>query len=95
MKKINNIPTEIKTETETLTYSSLITAVLNTPPQGGYTAQDIESRIKIRTVLKESNGEISLEDSDFSYLKGLVKNMRWGIEHQDILNFVNHIENIK
>jgi hypothetical protein len=95
MKNISNIQTEIKTENETLTYSSLITAVLNVPPQGGYSAQDIETRIKIRAVMKESNGEILLEDSDFSYLKGLVKNMRWGIEHQDLLNFCTYIENLK
>lgn len=84
MKKTENKITSIQNGEGFLTYSDLLKAVLNVTPQGGYTFEDIEIRLKIKKILEENNETIELEDSDYKYLQPLLNSMKWGIMSESI-----------
>lgn len=101
MKSIVNKETTIaKSEeqgkpTGNLFYSDLISTCLRQAKTGGLDYNDIENRLAISKVVKDANGTLELEDAQFTYLKKLVESMKWGMFHEDILNFKNDITAIK
>lgn len=78
-------------------YGTLIRILMKPVAGQSYDLNDIESRLRVGKVLDaiKSNEDIQLEDSDAKYLQNLVKGYRWGIIHQDILDFSNAIANLK
>ncbi len=89
MKQLQNRTTEIKNGEEALKYSDLLKLVLMVQPQGGYAVSDIRTRLKLTEILEKSNGNISLEDADYTYLKPLVNNMKWNGVHKDLVEFTD------
>lgn len=92
MKKLENKKTELPFGDKTYSYSDLIKAVLNVAPAGGFGIEDIKTRLKITDIIEKSNGEIQLEDSHYDYLKPLIKSFRWGVLHNDIVQFNDDFE---
>lgn len=99
MKLIENKKTSIlKSETDKscLDYRELIKSCLDMTPQGGFSFEDLTKRARIDAALKKSkNGKIELEDADYENLKSIVKEMRWLVRHNDILEFTKTILNEK
>lgn len=100
MKSIPNKETKIINTDETgkaignCLYSDLIRRCLLQPKQGGFDYTDIENRLAISKVMKESSETIELEDAQFKYLKNLIEGMKWSLFHEDILTFKNDIVSI-
>lgn len=97
MKQFENKTTEIPhhEEKRNLNYTDLITHCLNTIPQGGYSVEEMEQRLRIKAVTDSANGKVKLEDADYSKLNELVKGSTWAILHADIVTFKKDVENAK
>ena len=99
MKALQNQSLTIKADDlpENANYGTLLRILLKPVQNQSYDLSDIESRLRIGKVLDTITGneDIQLEDSDTKYLQNLVKGYRWGIIHQDILDFSNAIAALK
>ena len=95
------IPVQGTNELKALTYADLISMLMNTPKQGGYSIEDIENRTDIKKELKkadESNEEIiSFENANGTYLKNIVKasDFRFPFVHEDLKEFFDVIKELK
>jgi hypothetical protein len=94
MKKFENKTTELRAEEKNLTYNDLIRYVVNQLPQGGFTPEEMRSRMRILDALNDDSKEIELEDADASLLKTLIKSSKWMTIHQDILDFEDCIKSL-
>lgn len=92
MKKLENKTTEIANGEEKLTYAGLLKIVLMVTPQGGYSLTDMKTRLKLTDLLEKANGEIELEDADYTYLKPLLSNMKWGVVNKGIIELCDDFE---
>lgn len=89
--RIPKDPTDIEVD-----YTGIIEHALDTPPQGGFTPKDIRERNRIQVVLdKCKDGKIELEDADFSNLKEIIKNSRWGTRDKELQIFLEIFEKDK
>lgn len=79
----------------------LLKTVINSPVQGGYSASDMLSRVRLLDAVTESektiDGEtrpttIVLEDADYDYLTKLVKEAKWSIVSKVIVNFIKQFD---
>ncbi len=99
MKKIENKKTEIEdfdNPGEKLTYSDLIGISLNNPVEGGYSVDEMESRLRIKaSTTPKAKDKFELERADMEKLKEVVKISKWNILHDDIIAFKNYIAGIK
>jgi hypothetical protein len=75
-------------EIDVTTIEMVRAAVKNAPP-GGFTVDDIISRMRILDALSKLNGKttLELEDSDFANLGRYVKETRWNILSERIVEF--------
>lgn len=80
-------------EMDMYTYE-LLESVINSPLKEGFTTSEMASRLKLLDVIKQNKDQKSfnLEDSDFNYLGGLVKNMKWAIISRFILDFAKQFD---
>lgn len=74
-----------------ITTKELITNCLKFPVQGGLSWEDISIRVKLEGILKNAEDEISLEDTDAVALKTIVKSTKWGLYHEDLVDFGNEV----
>ena len=77
------------------TYAELLQVVLDVPPQGGFTTTEMRSRIKIQKALIKNAPEIQLEDADHEKLSNLVKDMKWGVNAQELVDMEEAVINAK
>jgi len=83
-------------------YAKTIKTVLSTPGPDGFSMEEIELGMRIINKMESKNGSkvadnLTLEDADWKYLKKRIKDFRWGVGHQGILNLrdaVNDAKNI-
>lgn len=94
MKTFENKTIEVKSG-EPTTYAKLLQICLDVPPQGGFTTAEMKARLKVSTVLDKAITEISLEDADHEKLVSLVKDMKWGIMSQDLIDLEEAVLNAK
>lgn len=73
-------------------YANLLKAVVNAPPQSGFTADEMRSRIRILDCIEKANGKLELEDSDVKKLKACAKEMKWAMMNKEILQFCDDVE---
>lgn len=77
-------------------YSDLIVEAINVPPnENGFTVTEMKSRLSLIDKMEKANGEIDLTPEEFLKVKECVKRMSWRILSQDIVDFVEAIENPK
>lgn len=93
MKTIKNKTTQLKiSEKEGFAdYRFLLKQVVNAPSQGGYSIEEIKTRLRI-TDLLEGEGDIDIEDADFKKLKELFDSYKWAIVHKDVVELSEEIE---
>lgn len=94
MKTFENKTVEIKGAAPT-SYAELLKVCLDVPPQGGFTTTEMKSRLRLANALDKANGHIELEDSDHSKLMELVKDMKWGVVSQDLIDLEEAVLNAK
>jgi len=75
-----------------ITYGKIVADVLNTPPQGGFDAQQMRLRLKILDKLEKADGVLLLEDTEAKELQSATKIMKWIRLHSDIMQFVDDVE---
>jgi hypothetical protein len=95
MKTIS-LKTHKNPDKQQLNTKALIKAVVEQPPQGGFTSSDMRSRIKVLDALDRLNEQstvLELEDAEHEVLKKCVKEMRWGIIDGFIIEFEDSINN--
>lgn len=89
MKTLENKTTELPNGEEKLTYFELAKSCVNVPPQQGFDVQEMNKRLR---VIEKLEGEkVEMEDADFDTLKQCVNDMKWGVLHRDISDFVKYI----
>jgi len=99
MKTFKNQQTEITVpiagtkEKTTMTYANLTQLVLNIPPQGGWTKDEMKIRIKIEDKLeKVKEGEtIELEDAEMQKVIECSE-QPWQFKHKDLVKYLDDIE---
>lgn len=96
MKSLNIVKCEISLpgipQTNTI---DLVKACLNNVPESGFSYEDLKLRQRIEDACLKSKKEIILlEDNDANNLKILIKQMRWGVRHNDIVSFCQDVENL-
>ena len=66
---------------------------LNTPPQGGFTSEDMRSRIKVLGIIAERpvSDTLELEDADYEVYKNCVNAMKWAICDEAIVKFTDAV----
>lgn len=82
-------------------YSEHLIGALNAPPTDersgqprGFGPVEMRKRLKIVKLIEDSSGdEVLLEASDWSELKQCVKNQKWMIADQAIVDFSEAVEN--
>lgn len=95
MKTIKNKQTQLpKAEGEWMTYGDLIKACLNTPPQGGFSIEDMRSRLNIFDICDKANGSLKFEDTQAELIKTVVKDYKWGIMHLDLVEFTDEVNKL-
>jgi hypothetical protein len=94
MKTLENKTIQIKGANPT-TYSELLQVCLDVPPQGGFTTTEMKARLKVSTALDKANGHIELEDADYNKLVELVKDMKWGVVAQELVDMEEALLNAK
>ena len=73
-------------------YAQLIeTFIVTQPKQNGYSKKDIQHRLAILKSVKDADGQINFNPSDYAYLKSLVENSKWDFVHEDIITFIDDI----
>ena len=90
-----NVPTAGDGKEITIRYLDLMKAAVNQQKQGGFSPDDIESRLRILDVLnKAKNGvkKVELEDSDYSNFQQLVKEQRFVFVHECIGDYLKAME---
>lgn len=100
--KLKSKDIEINGKPSKFDYGETIKAVLRTPGASGLSLEDMRQSIKIIDRL-ESNGNglvdrLTLEDSEWNYLKQKLQVFRWGFAHQaiiDLCDAVNNAESIE
>ncbi len=78
---------EVEADLSTL---DLLKATINSPVQGGYSIEEIATRLRLLDIFKGTHEEatsINIEDADFTALSKMVKDMRWTVLSKFILNF--------
>lgn len=71
------------------TTALLLAIVINRPPQGGFTVQQMRERNRILDVAEkcDAGGTMKFEDSDYKVAQQLVGEAVWPINHKDLLAF--------
>ena len=97
MKTFINKETEITVTNEKgdktfMSYADLAKMSLNAPPQGGWTTDEMRSRIKITDKLEgiEAGIEVQLEDAEFKKVLEASK-IKWKFMHKDIVAYEDHL----
>lgn len=83
---------------ELLNTRHLISMALDNAPAGGFSRKDIKERNAIEAIVEsfpKGAPYILLEDSDHDKLKKIVDEMKWGIRHKFIEDFLDDMENAK
>lgn len=94
MKVFENKKVKVKGQQQT-TYAELLQVVLDVPPKEGFTTTEMRSRIKIQKALIKNAAEIQLEDADHEKLANLVKDMKWGVNAQELVDMEEAVINAK
>ena len=95
MKKLVNKVTSLSKDNKggLMNYADLGKLCVNQPPQGGFNAEEMRSRLRLIDVLEAAKDEIELEDADADKFKALVANMNtWGVLHREILEFIDTVK---
>ena len=93
MRSVNNkfATLQINGEAKTLTVADLLKEAVNVVPEKGFTVSDIQSRLKVLSVIntaKENNDTaLSFEDADFKIACDCVAAMRWAVLDPFIIEF--------
>jgi hypothetical protein len=97
MKTFVNTKTEItqtdeKKNKTNLGFADLSLIALNTPPQGGWTPDDMRKRLKVMSKLEDQKlgAKIKLEDAEFAELFAC-KDVRWKFMHKDVVAFDDYL----
>lgn len=93
MKTIND--KEVQIGKDKINYKELLKICVNTPPQGGYTPEDMKNRVKILSVIDSSNGEMKFEDAEYNTLKECVNKSRWNVLAPELVEFIEYVGNVK
>lgn len=64
---------------------SLIKEVINIPPREGITVEQMSQRIKLLDKVEAAQETLELEDADFTAIKELIQNYRFGIVSKHVL----------
>jgi hypothetical protein len=76
----------------------LLIIALKYPVQGGYSMDDIMTRVKLQRVIeaaaKEEKEEIDFEDADAKDIKAVEASARWGVFHEDLLDFLEEVKKL-
>ena len=94
MKTFENKTISIK-GSEPSKYSDLLKICLDSIPQGGLTTSEMKARLKVATALDNAAENIQLEDADHDKLVSLVKEMKWGVVAQEIIDLEEAVLNAK
>ena len=94
MKTFENKTVEIKGAAPT-SYAELLKVCLDVPPQGGFTTTEMKARLRVSSALDKANGHIELEDADYNKLVELIKDMKWGVVSQDLVDLEEAVINAK
>lgn len=100
MKVIENKRTTIEAGDENggvtlLTYANLIGSAIRQIRQEGFTIGEMKMCFNILEASEKADGEISLEDAEFEYLKRKIPGTRWLVLNKDIITFEDDINAIK
>lgn len=83
-------------ETRKMTYFDIIKLCLDSPPQGGFSRDDIKKRNRIEDKLKgEIGSTVELEHDEFYSLKKICNDMKWNTRVEDIENFLDYLDDVK
>jgi len=97
MEKMKTITNKIiKIGKGIVEYSNLIKDAIEIPQNGkSFTLDEVRKRIKILDKLEEGKGknnwEFSFSKEEHEIIKNSVNNMKWGIAHKAIVEFVDCI----
>jgi hypothetical protein len=93
MKILANKTTELNGDVvgKKARYADLIVMVLNQPPQGGFSPDEMRKRFRIDDVLKGGGDEFRFEDADAKVLQACAKSMKWGHRHRDFVAFADDV----
>ena len=83
MKTIEN--KKFKIEGKDNSYGDMLKSCVSLPPQGGFSLEDIEKRLRILSAVNDK--EIKLEDADYNLAMECILKMRWGILDKAIIEF--------
>jgi len=94
MKKFENKTTGIQKSMKAddcMTFAEIGIECINNTPEGGFTPDEMRSRLRVIDNLKSAETEIQIEDADFEKLKQCVNSMKWAVMDQDIVDFTDLI----
>ena len=77
-----------------LKYSDLIAFASSQIPQGGYSMDDIEKRLRIRKACKNGKKKLQIEEGDVPYFKKMIQDSKWTAIHEDIIAFKEDVDQL-
>jgi len=83
-------------ETSVMLFADLAKMSLNTAPQGGWTTDEMRTRINITDKLEDLKVDVKvkLEDAEFEKILECSK-IKWNFMHKDIVAYEDHLLELK
>jgi hypothetical protein len=92
---MNNKVTGLPKEEGFTTFADLAMSVINQAPKEGFDVDEMSIRLKMRAKLEEANGTINLASDEIIKLKELTAVFKWGIMHEDLIDFIKTVKELK
>jgi ABC-type molybdate transport system ATPase subunit len=85
-------PVQGTNEVKEMTYANLAQLILNVPPQGGWTKDEMRIRIKIEDKLEKlkAGEKIELEDAEMQKIVDC-SDQPWQFKHKDLLRYLDNL----
>ena len=97
MKTLINKTTSINltSESEKKTkFADFCESCIKDVPEKGVDLNEMKVRLDILDKLKTAKKDIKFENAEAELLKRIVKETRWKILHEDIVDFLEHVEKL-
>lgn len=78
-----------------VTYKGLLTSALNTPPQDGFTLDEMDDRLKIKAKIEKANSYVNLDDNQANKLCDLALKQKFVMLDAGFVGYRDHLKKVK
>lgn len=77
------------------TYLKLLSELIKSTPEGGFTFESMKIHLRIDAILNKSEKTIKLENADYDYLVSLIDKQKWTVFSAELVEMIEYIKHLK